>query len=184
MNKVTIQSLQQAKINHEKFAVVAAYDASFAKLLGDAGVDVILVGDSLGMTVQGHSTTVPVSVEDISYHTTAVQRGNDRSLIIADLPFMSYATTNAALKSSTQLMQAGAHMVKLEGGRWLVETVKSLSDRGIPVCAHLGLTPQSVNKLGGYRVQGRDADTAQGMVEDAIALEAAGAAEILGLCCK
>ena len=175
MNKVTIQTLQNLKSERQKFAVVAAYDASFAKLLAEAGVDVILVGDSLGMTVQGHNTTVPVTIEDVCYHTEAVKRGNDSSLIIGDLPFMTYSSVADALLNSTKLMQAGSHMVKLEGGRWLADTIKALSDCGIPVCAHLGLTPQSVNKLGGYKVQGRDADSAQAMIEDAMALEAAGA---------
>jgi 3-methyl-2-oxobutanoate hydroxymethyltransferase len=175
MNKVTIQTLQTLKSDRQKFAVVAAYDASFSKLLAEAGVDVILVGDSLGMTVQGHNTTVPVTIEDVCYHTQAVKRGNDSSLIIGDLPFMTYSSIADALLNSTKLMQAGSHMVKLEGGRWLADTIKALSDCGIPVCAHLGLTPQSVNKLGGYKVQGRDADSAQAMIEDAMALEAAGA---------
>lgn len=175
MNKVTIQTLQKLKLERQKFAVVAAYDASFSTLLAEAGVDVILVGDSLGMTVQGHNTTVPVTIDDVCYHTHAVKRGNDTSLIIGDLPFMIYSSPQDALLNSTKLMQAGAHMVKLEGGRWLAEAIKALSDCGIPVCAHLGLTPQSVNKLGGYKVQGRDADSAQAMIEDAMALEAAGA---------
>ncbi|NVK12314.1 MAG: 3-methyl-2-oxobutanoate hydroxymethyltransferase [Gammaproteobacteria bacterium] len=175
MNKITLSSLRGFKRDAVKFSVVAAYDASFSRLLADAEVPVILVGDSLGMTVQGHASTVPVSVADVAYHTACVARGNQYSLIIGDLPFMSYTSVEQALDTSKQLMQAGAHMVKLEGGRWLSETFQALNAAGVPSCAHLGLTPQSVNKLGGYKVQGRDADEAQTILEDAIALEAAGA---------
>ena len=175
MRTITINTLQQMKAEGEKFAVIAAYDATFAHFISEAEVEVILVGDSLGMVVQGHDTTLPVTVAQVAYHTEAVKRGARRSLVMADMPFMSYATPEDALKNAAVLMQAGAQMVKLEGGAWLTETIRLLSERGIPTCAHLGLTPQSVNKFGGYKVQGRDADHAQQIQEDALALEAAGA---------
>jgi len=175
MNKITLNSLRKFKHEAYKFSVVTAYDATFSRTLETAEVPVILVGDSLGMTIQGHNSTVPVSVNDVAYHTACVARGNSYSLIIGDLPFMSYTSIPQSLESSKQLMQAGAHMVKLEGGRWLCDTFQALNAAGVPTCAHLGLTPQSVNKLGGYKVQGRDADQAQAILEDAIALEAAGA---------
>ena len=175
MNKTTISHLAKFKAQGEKFTVVAAYDATTALILERAGIDAILIGDSLGMTIQGHNSTVPVSVADICYHTEAVARANKTSLIIGDMPFMSYGTTEQALQTATAIMQAGANIVKLEGGRWLTDTVRKLNDCGVPVCCHLGLTPQSVNKLGGYRVQGRDSEAAQTILEDALALEAAGA---------
>jgi len=175
MRKVTISTLNNMKSNGERFSVLAAYDASFAQLIGEAGIEVILVGDSLGMTIQGFDTTVPVTVEQICYHVGAVRRGNQQSLIMGDMPFGSYNTTADALITATDIMQAGAHMVKLEGGEWLVDTVAAMSERGIPVCAHLGLTPQSVNKLGGYRVQGRAPDQAEQLLRDALELQRAGA---------
>jgi len=175
MNKITISTLNKLKSAQEKFTMVAAYDASFAGALERAGVEVILIGDSLGMTIQGHNSTVPVTTDDICYHVRAVANGNNTSLIIGDMPFMTYPDTATATTTATKLMQAGAHMVKLEGGRWLTDTVKALSNCGVPVCCHLGLTPQSVNKLGGYKVQGRDDDAARIMLEDALTLEAAGA---------
>jgi 3-methyl-2-oxobutanoate hydroxymethyltransferase len=163
------------KQDGEKFAVLAAYDATFAHFISEAEVEVILVGDSLGMVVQGHETTLPVTVEQIAYHTAAVKRGARRSLIMADMPFMSYGNPDSALTNAATLMQAGAHMVKLEGGEWLAETLNKMSERGIPTCAHLGLTPQSVNKFGGYKVQGRDADHAERIIKDAQILQQAGA---------
>ncbi len=175
MRTITINILQNMKADGEKFAVLAAYDATFAHFISEAEVEVILVGDSLGMVVQGHDTTLPVTVEHIAYHTQSVKRGAKRSLIMADMPFMSYADSNSAMKNAAALMQAGAHMVKLEGGAWLADTFRKLSERGIPTCAHLGLTPQSVNKFGGYKVQGRDADHAETILQDACTLEAAGA---------
>lgn len=175
MRTITVNILQSMKEDGEKFAVLAAYDATFAHFISEAEVEVILVGDSLGMVVQGHDSTLPVTIEQIAYHTAAVKRGAKRSFIMADMPFMSYSNSEYALKNATTLMQAGAHMVKLEGGAWLTETFHKLSERGIPTCAHLGLTPQSVNKIGGYKVQGRDADHAQQMIDDALALEQAGA---------
>ena len=151
---VTVQTLQERKANQEKFSCLTAYDATFASLLSECGIDVILVGDSLGMVLQGKDSTLPVSMDDMVYHTESVARGRPQSLIMADMPFMSYATNETSMANAARLMQAGAHMVKLEGTDWMADTIHRLSERGIPVCAHLGLTPQFVNKLGGYRVQG------------------------------
>ena len=173
---MTLSRLREMKQAGEKITMLTAYDASFAALLDEAGVDVLLIGDSLGMVVQGHDTTLPVSVDDVVYHTRAVANGAHHALLIADMPFMSYATPPQALASAARLMQeGGAHMVKLEGGAVQVETVRYLTERGVPVCAHLGLLPQSVHKLGGYKVQGREEHVARALREDAISLEQAGA---------
>lgn len=172
---VTIQTLKQCKAEQQRFACVSLYDAQMANIAKQQGIETLLVGDSLGMTIQGHESTLPVTIEHMVYHTAAVKRGNGKSFIIADMPFMSYADPIQAMKNATLLMQAGAHMVKLEGGAWLAETVSMLTERGIPVCAHLGLTPQSVNKLGGYKVQGRDDKQAQTILQDAKQLDNAGA---------
>lgn len=172
---VTVQTLRQMKADGEKFITVALYDAPMAAMAQKTGVEVVLVGDSLGMTVLGYDSTIPVTMEQMIYHVEAVARGNKKSLIIGDLPFMTYATREQALKNAARVMQAGAHMVKIEGGAWLAETVKMLADRGVPVCAHLGLTPQSVHKLGGFRVQGRDRDKAGEILDDAAQLDEAGA---------
>lgn len=172
---ITTLTLRKMKQEGTKFVTVALYDAPMAAMAKKSGVEVLLVGDSLGMTVLGYDSTVPVTMEQMIYHVEAVKRGNDKSLIMGDMPFMTYATPEQALKNATRIMQAGAHMVKLEGGAWLADTVKMLSDRGIPVCAHLGLTPQSVNKLGGFRVQGRDDAGAHQILADAKAMDAAGA---------
>lgn len=173
---VTLATLRKYKTAGEKFACLTAYDASFARALEDAGVEVLLVGDSLGMVIQGHDSTLPVMVADVVYHTACVRRGSKRALVIADMPFMSAATVAQALGNAARLMQeGGAHMIKLEGAGPVTEVVQALAQRGIPVCAHLGLLPQSVNKLGGYRVQGRDATSAKAILDDARALEAAGA---------
>lgn len=164
----------------EKITMLTCYDATFAHLLDAAGVDVLLVGDSLGMVLQGHPTTLSVTIDEMIYHTASVARGNDTAWIIADLPFGSYQESiEQALRSSVRLMQAGAQMVKLEGGGWTTAIVTALVDRGIPVCAHLGFTPQSVHALGGYRVQGRDAPAASELSSQAEALAAAGAAMIV-----
>lgn len=178
----TIQSLRACKEAGEKFTCLTSYDATFSHIVGTAGVEVILVGDSLGMVLQGHDSTLPVTMEQMIYHTEAVKRGNQGALIMADMPFMSYATPEQALDNAALLMQAGAHMVKIEGGDWLCETIRMLSERGIPVCAHLGLTPQSVNKLGGYKVQGRESSQADEIIAHAIAQERAGADIILLEC--
>jgi 3-methyl-2-oxobutanoate hydroxymethyltransferase len=173
---MTLTRLREMKQAGEKITMLTAYDASFASLLDEAGVDTLLIGDSLGMVIQGHDTTLPVSIDDVVYHTRAVANGTHYALLIADMPFMSYATPQQALVSAARLMQeGGAHMVKLEGGAVQVETVRYLTERGIPVCAHLGLTPQHVHKLGGYKVQGREEHAARALREDAAALEAAGA---------
>src|SRR5690606_6228168 len=147
----------------------------YTTLFRSCGVEVVLIGDSLGMTVLGYDTTLPVTMEHMIYHVEAVARGNQKSLIVGDLPFMTYATPADALRNCARIMQAGAHMVKLEGGAWLAETVSMLAERGIPVCAHLGLTPQSVNKFGGFRVQGRSQEDADRILNDAKLLTEAGA---------
>ncbi|MGI2177504.1 3-methyl-2-oxobutanoate hydroxymethyltransferase [Shewanella frigidimarina] len=175
MSKVTSSTLLKFKQEGKKFTALTAYDASFAGAFDSEGVDVLLVGDSLGMVLQGHNDTLPVTIADIAYHTTCVKRGVSRALLIADMPFMSYSTPEQTMNNAAILMQAGASMVKLEGGHWLLESVKMLTERGIPVCAHLGLTPQSVNVFGGFKVQGRDADNAQRILDEAKALQAAGA---------
>lgn len=163
----------------EKMAMLTCYDASFAALCERAGVEMILVGDSLGNVLQGHTSTLPVRLEDMVYHTQCVARGCTRPLIIADLPFGSYQESPAqALRSAAQLMAAGAHMVKLEGGAYMAETVRFLVERGVPVCAHIGLTPQSVNQLGGYKVQGKGDDAAR-LKAEAKTLEQAGASFIV-----
>ena len=176
MKPVTLTTLREMKQRGEKVACLTAYDASFAAVLDGAGVDLIMVGDSLGMVVQGHDSTLPVMLADMIYHTRCVRRGSQRAFIVTDLPFMSYASSAQALGNAARLMQeGGAHMVKLEGGAWLADTVHELTQRGIPVCAHLGLLPQSVHQLGGYRVQGRDDSSARTLLSDARALEQAGA---------
>lgn len=174
MKPTTVSHLRQWKQEQRKFATITAYDASFAQLFAEQGIKVLLVGDSLGMTLQGHDSTLPVTVADVAYHTRAVRRGAPASLLLADLPFMSYATPEQACQSSAELMRAGANMVKLEGGSWLCETVKMLAERAVPVCGHLGLTPQSVNVFGGYKVQGRDELAAKQLLIDAQNLELAG----------
>ena len=174
MQSTTISTLRQLKHEKKKFATLTAYDFSFAKLFADEGVGVVLVGDSLGMTIQGHDSTLPVTVADVAYHTRAVRRGMPDGLVIADLPFMSYATPEQTFVNAAELIRSGANMVKVEGGRWLAESVRLLTERAVPVCGHLGLTPQSVNIFGGYKIQGRDADAAQAILDDALALEAAG----------
>jgi len=180
---VTLSTLAQMKARGEKIACLTAYDASFAALLDDAGVDVVLVGDSLGMVIQGHDTTVSVTMDQMVYHCAAAARGIQRSFLIADLPFMSYHSRDLALANSVRLMQeGGARMVKLESGKGQLEIVQFLADHDIAVCAHLGLKPQSVHKTGGFRVQGRDTEAAQHMLEDAIALESVGADLVLLEC--
>jgi len=172
----TIANLKDKKNTGEKLTCLTAYDASFAALMFDAGIDIILVGDSLGMVVQGKETTIPVTLEEIIYHTTMVKRGAPNAFIIADLPFMTFSDPQYALKNAGKVMKrTGANMVKLEGGNEMLETVSLLTSRGIPVCGHLGLLPQSVHKMSGYRVQGKSEDEASRILNDAIALENAGA---------
>lgn len=175
MARITSSTLIKYKQQGQKFTSITAYDASFASAFDSEGVEVLLVGDSLGMVLQGHKDTLPVTVADVAYHTRCVSRGIENALLIADMPFMSYSTAEQAMENATSLMQAGANMVKVEGGDWLLDTVNQLTERGIPVCAHLGLTPQSVHLFGGFKVQGRDEANAQRIINDAIALEKAGA---------
>ncbi len=182
MPDVTLTTLQGLKQKGEKIVMLTCYDAIFAKTASEAGVEMLLIGDSLGMVLQGHDSTLPVTVADMAYHTACVKRGNRGAMIVADLPFMANATIEQTLNNSAELMRAGAHMVKVEGAGWLAESIRLLAERGIPVCAHLGLTPQSVNVFGGYKVQGRQEEQARQMIEDARALEAAGAAMLLLEC--
>ena len=182
MKAVTIRTLQEMKRERRRFCCLTAYDASFARAVAAAGIETILVGDSLGMVLQGHASTLPVSIEDMAYHTRCVSRGAGPAMVIGDMPFMSYATPVDAMRNAALLMQAGAHVVKIEGGAWLCDTVRQLSERGLPVCGHLGLTPQSVNSFGGFIVQGRDPAAAQRIREDAQALAQAGAALLVLEC--
>jgi 3-methyl-2-oxobutanoate hydroxymethyltransferase len=180
---VNVSTLRKMKQDGEPIACLTAYDASFAALIDAARVDVVLVGDSLGMVIQGHDTTVPVTVDDVIYHTRAVSKGLRHAFLMADMPFMSYATAEQALDNAVRLMQeGGAMMVKLEGGEGQIEIVEHLARHDIPVCAHLGLKPQSVHKIGGFKVQGRDPDTAREMVEAAARLQDAGADIVLLEC--
>ena len=173
---VTVPALRQRKAEGAKIAMLTCYDASFAAHLDAAGVDAVLVGDSLGMVIQGHASTLPVTLDHMVYHCAAVSRGLHASLLIADMPFMSYRDVPTALVSAGRLLaEAGAAMVKVEGAGWLLDVISALSERDVPVCAHLGLTPQSVHKLGGYRVQGKLADDAKRLLEDAHAVARAGA---------
>jgi 3-methyl-2-oxobutanoate hydroxymethyltransferase len=180
---VNIGTLRRMKADGEPIACLTAYDASFASLVDVARTDVVLVGDSLGMVVQGHNTTVPVTVDDIIYHTRAVARGLRHAFLVADMPFMSYTNPEQALENSVRLMQeGGAKMIKLEGGVGQIEIVEHLARHDIPVCAHLGLKPQSVHKIGGFRVQGREPDEQTGLVSAATRLQDAGADIVLLEC--
>jgi 3-methyl-2-oxobutanoate hydroxymethyltransferase len=180
MKSITVFTLKEMKVAGEKIACLTAYDYSFASLLDRTGVELIMIGDSLGMVMQGHDSTLPVTMEQAVYHTECVARGVQRALIVADLPFMSYQMSREqALSNAGRLMQAGAHVVKLEGGEAMADTVRFIVERGIPVCGHIGLTPQSVNQLGGYRVQGKTDDAAQRLRRDAKLLEQAGASHIV-----
>lgn len=183
MNRITLTYLRKLKAKGEKITVLTAYDASFAQLLDQAGIDILLIGDSLGMVIQGHDSTLPVTLEDMIYHSRLVRRGSQRALLVVDMPFMSYATPPQALDSAARLLREGhAQVVKLEGGSWLVETVRLLTERGIPVCGHLGLIPQSVHQLGGYQIQGRTETQAETLRHDALALQAAGASLLVLEC--
>ncbi|GAB2790045.1 3-methyl-2-oxobutanoate hydroxymethyltransferase [Halomonas shantousis] len=182
MKTVTLSTLNAYKRAGEAFSCLTAYDATFAHAADAAGIDVLLVGDSLGMVLQGHSSTLPVTLDDICYHTRCVARGKQRSLLMVDLPFMSNASVDQLLRDAGALMRAGAELVKIEGEAWMADGVRELVRRGVPVCAHLGLTPQSVHQLGGYKVQGREDTRARQIVEDACALVEAGASVILLEC--
>ena len=176
---VTAPALMAMRAAGEKITMLTCYDASFAALMDRCGVEMLLVGDSLGMVSQGHQSTLPVTLSDMAYHTASVARGNRTALLVADMPFGTYATPEAAFHNAAELMRAGAHMIKLEGGAWLAPTVRFLTERAIPVCAHVGLTPQSVHMLGGFKVQGKSVAGAEQMKDDALALQAAGASVVV-----
>ncbi len=179
---ISLSDLRKFKAEGRKFSCLTCYDASMAKAMELAEIDTILIGDSLGMAIQGHDSTLPVTVEDMAYHTAAVRRGNQHALIMTDLPFMSYATLNDALHNAKKVMQAGAQMIKIEGGAWLSESVRVLTQNGIPVCVHLGLTPQSVHVFGGYKLQARTREAADQLIADCTAVVEAGAAMLLLEC--
>lgn len=181
-NNITPAEIQQMKQRGEKISVLTAYDASFATIMDTCGVDVILVGDSLGMVMQGHDSTLPVCMQDMHYHTAMVSRGVERALLVSDLPYHSYESVDDALRNGQDLINAGAQMVKLEGGNKILSIIKALIKNNIPVCGHLGLLPQSVEELGGYKVQGRDAHDAEQILKDALALQAAGVSMIVLEC--
>jgi len=172
---LTINHIQEMKHQGEKIAMLTCYDATFARTMDEAGVDIILVGDSMGMVVQGKNSTVAVSVDDIAYHTRCVARGVERTFLLADMPFGSYHNKSTAMNNAVQLLSAGSAMVKLEGAGPMIAIVDYLVSRGVPVCGHLGLTPQSVHQLGGFKVQAREAEAASQLIEDALALQMAGA---------
>jgi 3-methyl-2-oxobutanoate hydroxymethyltransferase len=176
VSKITISTLNRMKAAGEKIAVITSYDASFTQQIEQAGMDVILVGDSLGMVIQGHESTLPVTVDDMVYHTANVMRVSRHAMVIADMPFMSHGTPEQALNTAGRLMkEGGAHMVKIEGGAPQIDTVHHLTARAVPVCGHLGLLPQSIHQLGGYRVQGREEHAGERILNDAVALRDAGA---------
>ena len=172
---VTVTGLQALRAANEKITMLTCYDASFAALMDRCGVEALLVGDSLGMVCQGHASTLPVTLADVAYHTASVARGNQTAFLLADMPFGTYATPETAFANAVSLVQAGAQMVKIEGGAWLADTVRFLTERAVPVCAHVGLTPQSVHQFGGYKVQGKTVEAAEQLKADALALQAAGA---------
>lgn len=181
--KVTVTTLQKMREAQDRVTMLSCYDASFAALLDACGVDMLLVGDSLGMVVQGHDSTLPVSMDDSVYHTRCVARGAKRAMVVGDLPFASYQVSpQQAYENAARLMAAGAHMVKLEGGAVMADTVEFIVSRGIPMCGHIGLTPQSVHQLGGFRVQGKTDDAARRLIEEAKLLEQAGAAALVVEC--
>src|SRR5688500_15517697 len=178
--RITLNTLQKMAQEGNKITMLTCYDASFAALLEESGVESLLIGDSLGMVLQGHESTLPVTLRDVVYHTACVARGAKRAFIIGDMPFGTFQiSAQEAFRNAADIMAAGAHMVKIEGGKPMLETIEFLTRRGIPVCGHLGLTPQSVHQLGGYRVQGKGDAAAQALVEDARAIQEAGAAMIV-----
>ncbi|MBL0465402.1 3-methyl-2-oxobutanoate hydroxymethyltransferase [Aeromonas veronii] len=174
MSKITTASLLKMKQEGQKFTAITAYDATFAKLFDDEGVHVLLIGDSLGMVLQGGQDTLAVNMDEMVYHTRCVARGASKALVVADMPFMSYATPEQTYQNAARLMAAGARMVKMEGGDWLCDSIRHLTRNGVPVCGHLGLTPQSVHVFGGFKVQGRDEFQAQEIYRQALELQAAG----------
>jgi 3-methyl-2-oxobutanoate hydroxymethyltransferase len=174
--RITLMNLQKMTQDGDKITMLTCYDASFAALLDAAGVDTLLIGDSLGMVLQGHDSTLPVTLADVAYHTACVARGSSRALVIADMPFGTFQTSPAeAFRNAAHLMAAGAQMVKIEGGEPMAETIRFLTERGVPVCGHLGLTPQSVHTLGGYRIQGKTDAQAQRLIAEAKMVQEAGA---------
>jgi 3-methyl-2-oxobutanoate hydroxymethyltransferase len=179
---LTIDHLFGMKRDGEKIAMLTCYDATFASAMDRAGVDIILVGDSLGMVVQGRSSTVGVSIEEIAYHTTCVAQGLERTFLLADMPFGSFHNESTAMENAVELLGAGGVMVKLEGAGPMIDVVHYMTSRGVPVCAHLGLTPQSVNQLGGFKVQARDEAGAKQLVADALAMQQAGAQMLVVEC--
>lgn len=184
VNKITTTVVRNMKKNGEKITMLTAYDYSTARVVDDAGIDMILVGDSLGMVMLGYDSTVPVTMEDMIHHTKAVTRGTSRAMVIGDMPFMSYQAdvNDAVINAGRLLKEAGAQGIKLEGGREVAEVVKRIAGAGIPVMGHLGLTPQSVHQLGGYKVQGKNRDVAQKILEDAKILEDSGAFSLVLEC--
>ncbi|MCX7292128.1 3-methyl-2-oxobutanoate hydroxymethyltransferase [Janthinobacterium sp.] len=176
---VTIHTLATLRAAGEKITMLTCYDASFASLMDRCGVEILLIGDSLGMVCNGHNSTLPVTVAELAYHTASVARGSKSAMILADLPFGAYGTPETAYANAVILMQAGAHMIKIEGGAWLADIVRFLTERGIPICAHIGLTPQFVHQLGGYKVQGKSTESATELKNDALTLQNAGAAIVL-----
>ena len=174
MSKITTASLLKMKQEGQKFTAITAYDATFAKLFDDEGAHVLLIGDSLGMVLQGGQDTLAVNMDEMVYHTRCVARGASKALVVADMPFMSYATPEQTYQNAARLMAAGARMVKMEGGDWLCDSIRHLTRNGVPVCGHLGLTPQSVHVFGGLKVQGRDEFQAQEIYRQALELQAAG----------
>jgi 3-methyl-2-oxobutanoate hydroxymethyltransferase len=182
MTAISLSHLRAHRDAGTKFSMVTAYDACFAEAASAAGIDCLLVGDSLGMVLQGHDSTLPVTVHDMAYHTRCVASAKPDSFVVADMPFMATATIDTAMQAAQTLMQQGAQMIKLEGSTHLTDLIRRYRDQGVPTCCHLGLTPQFVNQFGGYKVQGRDQRTADQMVEAAIALQAAGADMLLLEC--
>ncbi len=181
--RITISNLREMKTKGEKIVCMTAYDASFAALLENAGVELLLIGDSLGMVIKGFDTTVPVSVDDVIYHSSCVVRGSRRALVVADMPFLTYSSPELALSNAARLMrEGGVQMVKLESCATQIEVVRRLSEEGVPVCAHLGLRPQSIHRLGGYKVQGTNESSARLMLDDAVTLQQAGALMLLLEC--
>jgi len=180
--QITLATLKKMKHSGEKFTCLTSYDATLTSVMCDANIDVILVGDSLGMVIQGHDSTLPVTMDQLIYHLECVVNGNNGSHIMADMPFMSYATDDMGFENATRLMQAGANSIKIEGGEWISKMASILSDRGIPICAHMGLTPQTINRIGGNFVQGRDPSEKEKMINEAKALEQAGASMLLLEC--
>ncbi|CAL4320641.1 3-methyl-2-oxobutanoate hydroxymethyltransferase [Buchnera aphidicola (Neophyllaphis podocarpi)] len=182
MNSINIKDIYKWKKKKYKFAVITTYDYTFSKIFYNDGIKIMLVGDSLGMTFQGNKSTISVTTKDIIYHTKAVRKGSPNAFIISDLPFMSYSTKELSYENASKIIRSGANMVKIEGGKWLKNTIKKLTERSIPVCAHIGLKPQSINILGNYKVQGNTIDSANKILEEALSLEKAGAQIILIEC--